>query len=177
MLNKLDSDSSNSKIGLQNKSWVCMVAFSIRIINHIRKGISVYTAIDNNYGVQKTLTGKDTTTYDTNMTNFQPISKDFFWTLFENLTIPPSFNVFEIYVKKTLYSITIFRFCRLFSASNWFTKTLLIFEPKSGEVWWLRITLPFFSLFRTTYWFSDLVLRRFHSNWNKFRKWIKKCTI
>ena len=78
MLNKLDSDSSNSKIGLQNKSWVCMVAFSIRIINHIRKGISVYTAIDNNYGVQKTLTGKDTTTYDTNMTNFQPISKDFF---------------------------------------------------------------------------------------------------
>ena len=51
MLNKLDSDSSNSKIGLQNKSWVCMVAFSIRSINHIRKGISVYTAIDNNYGV------------------------------------------------------------------------------------------------------------------------------
>ena len=54
-----------------------MVAFSMRISNHTCKGIPVYAAIDNNDGVQETLTGKDTT-YETNMTLFQPICKDLF---------------------------------------------------------------------------------------------------
>ena len=54
-----------------------MVAFSMHISNHIRKGILVYAAIDNNDGVKETLTGKDTT-YDTNMKLFQPIYKDLF---------------------------------------------------------------------------------------------------
>ena len=52
-----------------------MVAFSMHISNHIRKGIPVYAAIDNNNGVQETSAGKDTT-YDTNMKLFQPICKD-----------------------------------------------------------------------------------------------------
>ena len=163
MLNNLSSCSSNNDIGLQNMSLACMVAFSMRISNHMRKCIPVYSAIYINDGVQKTLTGKDTT-YDTNMRLFQHISKDLFWSLFENLTILSSFNVFEMYVKKTLYSITIFRFCRLFSASNLFTETSLMFGLKSGEVWWLRITLSFFTLFRIMYWFSYLVLWRFHSH-------------
>ena len=54
-----------------------MVAFSMRLSNPIRKGIPVYAAIDNNDGVQETLTGKDTT-YEANMTLFQPIFKDLF---------------------------------------------------------------------------------------------------
>ena len=54
-----------------------MVAFSIRSSNHIRKGIPVYAAIDNNDGVQETLTGKDTT-YETNRALFQPICKYLF---------------------------------------------------------------------------------------------------
>ena len=54
-----------------------MIAFSMRISNHIRKGIPVYAAIDNNDGVQEILTGKDTN-YDTNVTLFQPICKDLF---------------------------------------------------------------------------------------------------
>ena len=74
MLNNLNSGSSNNDIGLQNMSLACMVAFSMRISNHMRKCIPVDAAIDNNDGVQKTLTGKDTT-YDTNMTLFQHISK------------------------------------------------------------------------------------------------------
>ena len=77
MLDKLNPGSSNNKIGLQNKSWACMVAFSMRISNPIRKGVPVYAAIDNNDGVQETLTGKDTN-YDTNMSPFQPICKDLF---------------------------------------------------------------------------------------------------
>ena len=52
-----------------------MVAFSMRISNHIHKGIPVYAVIDNNDGVQETLVGKDTT-YDMNMTLFQSICKD-----------------------------------------------------------------------------------------------------
>ena len=54
-----------------------MVAFSIHISNHVRKGIPVYAAIDNNDGVQQTFTGKNTTN-DTNMKLFQPICKDLF---------------------------------------------------------------------------------------------------
>ena len=77
MLNNLSSGSSNNDIGLQNMSWACMVAFSMRISNHMRKCIPVDSAIDNNDGGQKTLTEKDTT-YDTNMTLFQHISKDLF---------------------------------------------------------------------------------------------------
>ena len=46
-----------------------MVAFSMLISNHTRKGIPVYAAIDNNDGVQDT-------TYETNMTLFQPTCKD-----------------------------------------------------------------------------------------------------
>ena len=52
-----------------------MVAFSMRISNHIHKGIPVYAANDNNDGVQETLLGKDTM-YDMNMTLFQSICKD-----------------------------------------------------------------------------------------------------
>ena len=134
MLNKLNPGSSINEIGLQNKSWGCMVALSMRISNHIRKGIPVYAAIDNNDGVKETLTGKDTT-YDTNMTLFQPIYKDLFGSLLENLIKLSLFNVFEMCIKKTLYSITIFRFCHLFSAYNLFTEALLMFESKSVEVW------------------------------------------
>ena len=47
-----------------------MVAFSMPISNHTRKGIPVYAAIDNNDGVQETLTGKDTK-YDTFSTYLQ----------------------------------------------------------------------------------------------------------
>ena len=86
MLNKLNSCSSNNEISLQNTSWACMVAFSMRISNHIDKGIPVYAAIDNNDGVQETLVGKDTT-YDMNMTLFQSICKDLLWSPFENLTV------------------------------------------------------------------------------------------
>ena len=86
MLNKLNSCSSNNKISLQNKSWACMVAFSMRISNHIREGIPVYAAIDNNDGVQETLVGKDAT-YDMNMTLFQSLCKDLLRSPFENLTI------------------------------------------------------------------------------------------
>ena len=111
-----------------------MVAFSVRISNHIRKGIPVYAAIDNNDEVQEILTGKDTN-YDTNMTFFQPICKDLFSSLFENLIILSSFNVFEMCVKKTFYSITIFRFCDLSPPYNLFAETLLMFELKSDEVW------------------------------------------
>ena len=139
-----------------------MVAFSMHISNHIRKGIPVYAAIDNNDGAQEILTGKDTN-YDTKMTLFLPICKDLFWNLFENVIRLSFFNVFEMCVKKTLSSITIFRFCGLSSAYNLFTETLLMFELKSAEVWWLRITFSLFSLFGVIYWFSDLVLRRFHS--------------
>ena len=113
ILNKLNPGSSINEIGLQNKSWACIVAFSMRISNHIRKGIPVCAAIDTNDWVEETLTGKDTT-YDTNMKLFQPIYKDLFRSLFENLIILSLFNVFEMCVKKTLYSITIFRFCHLF---------------------------------------------------------------
>ena len=74
MLDKLNPGSSNNEIGLQNKSWACMVAFSMRISNHIRKGIPVYAAIDNNDGVQETLKRKDTT-YETNMTLFNLFAK------------------------------------------------------------------------------------------------------
>ena len=52
-----------------------MVALSMRISNHIQKGIPIYAAIDNNDGVQETFVGKDTT-YDMNMTPFQSICKD-----------------------------------------------------------------------------------------------------
>ena len=48
MLNKLNPGSSINEIGLQNKSWTCIVAFSMRISNHIRKGIPVCAAIDTN---------------------------------------------------------------------------------------------------------------------------------
>ena len=54
-----------------------MIAFSVRISNHIRKGIPVYAAIDNNDGAQEILTGKDTN-YDTKMTLFLRICKDLF---------------------------------------------------------------------------------------------------
>ena len=72
LLSKLNSCLSYNKIGLQNKFWACMVAPSKRMSNRKCKGIPVHAAIDNNDGVQETVTGKGTT-HDTNMTLFQPV--------------------------------------------------------------------------------------------------------
>ena len=94
MLDKLNSCSSYKEIGLQNRSWACIVAASKRMIN---------ATIDNNDGVQETLTGKGAT-HDTNMTLFQPICESLFLSLFENLTILSGFNVFEMSVKRTVCS-------------------------------------------------------------------------
>ena len=77
MLNKLNSCSSYNEIGLQGKSWCCMVASSKRMSNKMCKGIPVHATIDNNDGVQETLTGKGST-HDTNMILFQPICKSLF---------------------------------------------------------------------------------------------------
>ena len=77
MLSKLIFCSSYDEIGLQNKSWACIVASSKRMSNHMCKGIPVHATINNNDGVQYTLTGKGTT-HDTNMTLFQPICKGLF---------------------------------------------------------------------------------------------------
>ena len=77
MLNNLNSCSSCNAIGLQNKSWDCLVASSKCMSNHMCKGIPVHTTVDNNDGVQETLTGKGKT-HDTNMTLFQPICEGLF---------------------------------------------------------------------------------------------------
>ena len=61
MLNKLNSCSSCNEIGLQNRSWACMVPYSKHMTNHMCKGIPVHATIDNNDGVQETLTGKGMT--------------------------------------------------------------------------------------------------------------------
>ena len=69
------------------------------------KGIPVHTTIDNNDRVQEILTGKGTT-HDTNMTLFQSICEGLFLSLFESL--------FDLRVKRTVCSIAISLFCRLF---------------------------------------------------------------
>ena len=107
MLKKLNSCSSYNKIGLQNKSWVCMATSSKPMSNHMCKGIPVHAAIDNNDGVQQTLTGKGTT-HDTNMTLFQSVCESLSWSLFENVTIFSAFNVIEMCVKRTVCSIATF---------------------------------------------------------------------
>ena len=85
-------------------------------------GIPVHAITDNNGGLQETLTGKGTT-HDANITFFQPICEGLFWSLFENLTLIPAFNMFEMRVKKTVYSITIFQFSCLFPVNNLFVET------------------------------------------------------
>ena len=72
MLHKLNTCASYNDIRLQNKSWARMVSASKRISNHMIKKVPVHATIDNNDGVQETLTGKGTT-HDTNMTLFQPL--------------------------------------------------------------------------------------------------------
>ena len=81
--------------------------------HHMCKGIPVHTTIDNNDRVQEILTGKGTT-HDTNMTLFQSICEGLFLSLFENLTLISAFNVFDLRVKRTVCSIAISLFCRLF---------------------------------------------------------------
>ena len=52
MLSKLIFCSSYDEIGLQNKSWACIVASSKRMSNHMCKGIPVHATINNNDEVQ-----------------------------------------------------------------------------------------------------------------------------
>ena len=54
-----------------------MVASSKRMSNHMCKGVPVHATINNNDGVQVTLTGNGTA-YDTNITFFQSICKGLF---------------------------------------------------------------------------------------------------
>ena len=74
MLHKLNVYSSYNDIRLQNKSCARMVASKMRISKRMLRKLPMHTKIDNNDGMQDTLTGKSTT-HDMNMTLFQPLCK------------------------------------------------------------------------------------------------------
>ena len=68
----MNSATSYSDIIQQNKIWGDMAVSWKAVTKNLLKNITTHVAIDNNDGVQKTITGKGIT-HDTNITIFQPL--------------------------------------------------------------------------------------------------------
>ena len=72
MLNKMKCTASYSDIIQRNKIWAGMAVSSKAATKNLLKNIATNVTIDNNDGVQETITGKGTT-HDANITIFQPL--------------------------------------------------------------------------------------------------------